>query len=215
VNARRLAAVFAVAGIAPASLAAQKAQLEVSAIGGRVEHRVSVDSRIEQAAGTVFGLSARYRIVGGWAELDGHASGGKLSAALKAGDDLSLGEAELRGSVLPLEWLAFQASVTRRSYTNSVARQRWTALGVGAEARLDILPGVRGILRTTLLPSVAVNGLERPDLAVSAASGLELDRGLLTAAIVYSVDRFDFGAVDGVARRQELSGLQIRFGVKR
>src|SRR2546425_12925487 len=84
---------------------------------------------------------------------------------------------------------------------SAIARQRWTTVGLGAEARLDFATSpVRGVLRGGLLPVVAVHGLPGPDVALTAAAGMEYRSGSITGGLVYELERYDFPG-GGAGRR--------------
>jgi hypothetical protein len=83
---------------------------------------------------------------------------------------------------------------------------------VGAEARLDFATSpVRGILRGGLLPVVSVNGLPRPDVALTATAGIEYRTGPVTAGVFYGLERYDFPDQGGGRRLEQVRTLAFRF----
>jgi hypothetical protein len=70
------------------------------------------------------------------------------------------------------------------------------------------------VLQTTLLPVVRVSGLTSPDLGIITAGGLEYRAGRLAAAAFYGLERFDFPAVAGSRRREQVAGLRFRLGLQ-
>jgi hypothetical protein len=195
-------------------LAAQL-RLEGAALVGRTEHRVDAGFGVASSVGTSFGAMGRVQF-GGPFELEARALGGKLSADSLARDDRSYGELRARGSVLALPWLALQGSATIRTYDLEPARQRWTQLGAGAEARFDFASGVvRSHVRATLLPHVAVSGLPAPDFGIAGATGIQVNYGRLLGALEYEVERYVFPTrTDGGKRREQLAGLGVRLGAR-
>jgi len=117
--------------------------------------------------------------------------------------------------VLTIPWLALHAGVSVRSYSTALVRQRWTALRFGGEARLAFVGGgVTGTLRADILPSVSVSGLERPSRAYAAGAGLDWRVGVVTLGVRYELERYDFPAVLGVQRREQLSMLTAHAGLR-
>ena len=190
-------------------------RVEGSAVVGRMEHRVDAGYGVASSTGTTFGAAALVRY-GSTLELEAQGIGGTLVADSVARDDRSLGEIDARVSVLPLPWLAVHAAGTLRSYDLLPARQRWTEVGAGAELRMDFASGqVRGIVRSTLLPHVAVSGLPGPDFGIASAAGVRAERGRLSGAVEYTLERYVFGGEPAVAgRHEQLAGLSLRLGAR-
>lgn len=178
---------------------------------GRAEHRVDFGHGVESSTGTVIGGAVRASF-GATLELDASARGGSLRA--EAGEDRTMGEIGLRASMTPMDWVAAFVVATVRSYELAPATQRWTQVGAGAELRSDFAGGlVRGIVRGTLYPHVAVSDVASPDLGVSAGVGLSARRGRLLGGVEYTIDRYSFPAGAGAARRHEqLAGLTLSVG---
>jgi hypothetical protein len=193
-----------------------RAQLAVQGSGlvAMAEHRVDAGQGVEQSSGTLLGAEGRL-FIGSRVELLLHAAGGKLTADSAQADTRDLGEAEFRASVLTIPWLALHAGVSVRSYSTALVRQRWTALRFGGEARLAFVGGgVTGTLRADILPSVSVSGLERPSRAYAAGAGLDWRVGVVTLGVRYELERYDFPAVLGVQRREQLSMLTAHAGLR-
>jgi len=192
------------------------AQLGVQAAGvaAMAEHRVNAGRGVEQSSGTLLGAEGML-FIGTRMEFFVHAAGGKLTADSAFADDRDVGEAEVRASVLTVPWLALHAGFSVRSFGAALARQRWTALRFGGEARLAFVGGVvTGVLRGEILPGVTVSGLERPSRAYAAGAGLEYRAGVLTAGLRYDLERYDFPLVAGVERREQLSSLKAHVGLR-
>lgn len=192
------------------------AQLGLGA-GGAVafaEHRVRAGGGVEQASGTLQGGFARLA-VGSRFELVGEALRGELTADSAGADDRKLTQVVARAAVLPVPWLALVGGVTAQTHATQIARQRWVAARFGAEARLAFVGGAfRGIVRAELMPSVSVSGLDGPNRALAAAAGLEWEAGVLVARLQYEFERYDFPLVGAVARREQLSSLSARLGLR-
>jgi len=100
--------------------------------------------------------------------------------------------------------------------STAIARQRWTMVEAAAEARFDFTTNaVRGVVRAGLLPVVSVNGLPRPDVALTAAAGIEYRSGVVTGGLFYGLERYDFPDRGAGRRLEQVSTLTIRFGARR
>jgi len=138
---------------------------------------------------------------------------GSLDAAGPGAIDRDIADVGAEVDVVALPWLAAQAGVRRRTYSTVLARQRWTTLHVGAEARLPFTQtGVSGIVRGAVLPGVWVNGLDQPDLAFTVASGMEYRHGRASVAVLYSVERYRFPAGAQPSRREQIAALALEAG---
>lgn len=138
---------------------------------------------------------------------------GSLDAAGPGAIDRDVAEVGAEVEVVALHWLAIQTGVRRRTYSTLVARQRWTTLNVGAEARIPFSEtGVSGIVRFALLPGVWVNGLTAPNLAFGAVSGMEYRRGRASVAVLYGLERYRFPVGAKAARREQLAALALKAG---
>jgi hypothetical protein len=178
---------------------------------GRADHRVDFGYGVEAASGTVLG-GAVGATLGATLELDASARGATLRS--EAGEDRTMGEIAVRAGVRPLDWAAAFVTGVLRAYELAPATQRWTQLGAGAELRSDFGGGaVRGIVRGTLYPQVAVSGLTSPDLGVAAMVGLSARRGRVTGSLEYTVERYAFPTLaDGLQRHEQLTGLTLGIG---
>src|SRR2546429_5068283 len=79
---------------------------------------------------------------------------------------------------------------------------------------LPICP-VRGVLRGGVLPVVAVNGLPGPDVALTAAAGMEYRSGSIAGGLFYELERYDFPDVGTGRRLEQVTKLTFRFTVRR
>lgn len=136
--------------------------------------------------------------------------GGSLSAANASAISRDVGELGLSAGFRAQPWLRLRAGLTRRVYGTVIARQAWTLMHVGAEARVPFLGGaVQAVAGGAWFPLVAVNGLPHPDLALTATTGLEYRVSRMTLDLRYTLERYDFPA-SPARRLEQFSGLQLR-----
>jgi len=186
--------------------------VRVAVTSGRAEHIVALGNTPESASGSTLGVALSVTPIP-WLDIYGRSASGSLTAAENARGNHDLAEVEAGASVLVLPWLAAMASVEGRSYSGTLASQRWIALRTGAEARLDLANGAaRGVIRASFLPKVTVDGLASPTLAIGSATGIELRRKRFFASLLYSIDRFDFPAGADEKRSEQLSSLMLQAG---
>jgi len=115
----------------------------------------------------------------------------------------------------PLTWLALQSGVTVRSFGTAVARQRWTLVRAGAEARIPLSGEIMwAVGRAHLLPVVSVNGLPNAATAFDAGTGLGYRRGRLIIDLTYAVERCDFPSQGSTRRSEQIGTLTIRGGAQ-
>lgn len=196
-----------------ANLPAQRG-FSISAAGAAAHHRVNGARGVEQSSGMLFGGEGSFRS-GGWLEVDARMLSGSLTADSSNAETRDVSQGEFEIGVLPVPWIALQAGIETRTFATDLLRQRWIAARTGAEVRMALAGGaVQGIVRLALMPSVSVSGIDSPDLAIAAGSGIELDRGRITGAILYSFERFDFPANAAIRRREQFSTLSARIGLK-
>jgi hypothetical protein len=199
--------------VAP-DLAGQVA-VQGSVLIGRAEHRVLDGGTIVAASGTLFGgafsISVRDRI-----EVRGEALGGRLSTgAAPETDDHDLAQLQLFAGLKVRPWLLLEGGPVLRNFTNSLARQHWTAFQVGAEARVPLaFESVHGVFRGYWMPVVSVRGLPRPDIALAAGAGLEWRGPRIGVSMAYLLERYDFAAAAGSNRPEELSIVQIQVSLR-
>lgn len=206
------AAFLLLAGAAPRPATAQ---LTLSGAGfvSSVEHRVTAGGGLEATVGTVFGAAATVTL--GTVALDAAAAGGNLSATTATADNQAFATAWLRAALRPMPWLALTAGLSIAAFDTPLARQRWTTTRVGAEARLPFLTGAfTAMVRGELFPTTSVTGLDKPDLAFSAGTGLQWHGGPFTASLVYALERYDFPPTGGIRRREQLSTLTACLGLR-
>src|SRR5690242_20817702 len=102
-----------------------------------------------------------------------HAAAGSLSGQVTDAEQRDVGELGVRASFAPAPWVALVGGATSRTYTSAIARQRWTIVDLGAEARLDFATTpVRGVLRAGVRPVVAVRGLPGLEVGLAAWAGV-------------------------------------------
>jgi len=177
------------------------------------EHRVDAGYGVERAWGAILGGGASLRL-GARVELGLRVQGGRLNAATPGAVDRDVGAVGVEAGVRAVPWLTFRAGAQRRTYSSVIARQGWTMVDVGAEVRLTFARGtISGVTRAALVPVVSVSGLPRPDVAVTAATGLQLRRRGLTLGALYSLERYDFPAQGANPRLEQLAAVTLRLDV--
>ena len=177
------------------------------------EHRVDVGYGVERSRGAILGGGARVRL-GARVELALRVQGGWLNAATPGAVDRDVGEVGLEAGVRAAPWLTFRAGAQRRAYSSMIARQGWTLVDVGAEVRFAFARGtITGVTRAAVVPVVSVSGLPRPDVAVTAATGLQIRRRGATLGALYSLERYDFPAQGAISRREQLAAVTLRLDV--
>jgi len=181
---------------------------------GRAEHRVLDAGASVVSSGTLLGGALGF--VGGEWEVWAEVMGGRLAAAdSPAMEDREIAEVALLASVRVRPWLRLRGGPWVRSYFNTLARQRWTMLRFGAEARVPLaVESVRVVLRGDWMPIANVSGLQRPEIAFAAGVGLEWRRKRIGVSTLYTLERYDFPANAGGRRLEEFAALQIRTSVR-
>jgi len=212
VNAARLiwASIVAVCALALAPVqAAGQMSLHGRAEIGRVEYRVRDSGTVQPSSGVVFG-GALGLLIGDRFAVWGEARGGRLAAASAEGEDRDVAEVQLAGEAYLRPWLTAQGGVNVRSYSTPLARQRWTTLRLGAEARVPLaLDGVHGLVRAQWMPVVSVSGLEHPEFALAAGVGVEWRGPRVSVRALYTLERYDFSGSAAAQRLEEVSSLQV------
>jgi len=179
------------------------------------DHQVDIGYGAEESTGLLLGAEGAVTFRSRWT-LAARAAGGSLSTDAAGAESRDVGEVGIRGSVDLTRWLALRGGATWRTYSTAVARQRWTMVEAAAEARFDFTTNaVRGVVRAGLLPVVSVNGLPRPDVALTAAAGIEYRSGVVTGGLFYGLERYDFPDRGAGRRLEQVSTLTIRFGARR
>ncbi len=180
-----------------------------------VEHRVDIGYGVEKSSGPLLGAEGAVAL---WSRLAVgiRAAGGSLSTQAVGAQDRDLGELGIQASVVAVGWLALRGGATWRTYSTAIARQRWTTVELGAEARLDFATSpVRAVLRAGLLPVVSVEGLPGPDVALTAAAGIEYSARSVTGGLFYGLERYDFPDQGTGRRLEQVSTLTLRLSVRR
>ena len=206
--------IFLALAIAPRATCAQL-RTTGTASASLFMHQVDIGYGVEESTGLVFGVEGEID-AGARLVLVVHAAGGSLSTQAIGAQDRNVGEIGVRASVVPRPWLALFGGAMSRTYSTALARQRWTTVELGAEARADFatIP-VRGVLRGGLLPVVSVRGLPDPNVALTAAAGLEYSTGAFTGGMFYGLERYDFPDTGAGRRLEQVSTFSFRFSVQR
>jgi hypothetical protein len=177
-----------------------------------VKHRVDAGYGVEPSSGAVFGSEV---MVGASDRLTVQllVQTGSLHAGAPGAITRDVSEIAARLEAVAFPWLTLQAGAGRRTYSTLLARQSWTMITVGAEARLAFSEsGVSGTASGAILPAVWVNALERPDLAFTGAAGMEYRPGRAILALLYSLERYRFPAGATAQRREQTAALTLKAG---
>jgi len=199
--------------VPPAAAVAQGRSLAFAGEVAFAEHRVddrSVGGGVEISTGTLFGAGVRVR-VGSRGTIAAAGRTGVLHPGRGATLSRDLAEVGLDGAFRMRDWFDVIAGVRVRSYTTMLARQRWTAPYLGAAARVPFaVQGLRGLLDVVVHPFASVNGLPRPEFAISSGAGLAYARGRLDVQLRYSLERYDFARRTTNERLEQLSALTLQ-----
>lgn len=187
--------------------------LTVAGLVGASEHRVDVGFEVERSSGLVGG--GRISVVfPPRVTLRVTALAGRLERDSANADDRDVADVGFDAGYRALSWLTFVTGVRTRTYTAPIARQRWTSLQLGAEARIPLLDGaIEGVGRFLLLPLVSVSDLDQPELAFTTGAGIDYHVGAVAVGLRYALERYDFAARQGVARREQLSSLRLELSL--
>jgi hypothetical protein len=198
--------------LAPGAVGAQL-PTTVSAVVGVVEHETTLYGQSTRVEGPVFGgvvEVAPFRFT----DFSLQVTGGTLSAATSATSDQSYVDARLTGSAQAFPWLSFQLGFDARGYGEAVGTQRWLSVLAGAEAHATIFDGAaRAVFGFGLLPLVSVSQQERPNLAVSATTGVQFLRAPLSGAVLFRFERYDFPSTGTFSRSDQVAMLYLQLGV--
>jgi hypothetical protein len=164
---------------------------------------------VEVSSGPLFSVGLRAAFGSRWiAGLEGMA--GSLSAE-GLGPDRDVGQLRATLGFQAATWLTLETAAGTRTYTAAIARQRWTAVALGAEARLPFgSGGVEGVARIALQPVVTVSDLDESNPGVLAAAGVRYRSRRATLGVSYWIERHDFAPVGGLTRHERLAGLMVR-----
>jgi hypothetical protein len=174
----------------------------------------SVGAGVEISTGTLFGAGVRVAFPsGGGIGLVGRT--GVLHRGRGATLPRDVAELGVDGAYRMRDWLDLVAGVRIRSYTTAIGRQRWTAPYLGAAVRVPFaLRGWRGLMDVALHPFASVNGLSRPEFAISGGAGMAYGRGRLDLQLRYSLERYDFARGTANQRLEQLSALTLQVQVR-
>jgi len=178
------------------------------------DHRVDAGLGVERATGLLVGGTTRLRRRGVALTLSGEA--GHLTAVQGSGGiDRDVSQVAAVAEFTPLPWLVLETGVTLRSFGTVVARQRWTLVRAGAEARVPLSgDAFWAVGHAHLLPLVSVNGLPNAATAFDAGTGLAYRRGRLLFDLTYTLERCDFPSQGSTRRSEQLGTLALRGGAE-
>ncbi len=198
----------------PVIAGAQGMELSAVVTLMRGDHRVDAGFGAERATGLLAGGAARLRFRGIALALTGET--GHLTAVQGSGAiDRDISQVGATAQFTPLPWLVLESGVTLRSFGTVVARQRWTLVRAGAEARIALSGETFWALgHAHLLPIVRVNGLPNAATAFDAGTGLAYQRGRILFALTYTLERCDFPPQGSTRRTEQLGTLALSGGVQ-
>ncbi len=198
----------------PAIAAAQGVELSGALTLTHGDHRVDAGLGVERATGLLVGGATRLRRHGVALTLSGET--GHLTAVQGSGGiDRDVSQLGAVAQFTPLPWLVLESGVTLRSFGTVVARQRWTLVRAGAEARVPLSGETFWALgHAHLLPVVRVNGLPNAATAFDAGTGLAYRRGRILFELTYTLERCDFPSQGSTRRSEQLGTLTLRGGVQ-
>jgi len=181
----------------------------------RADHRVDAGVGVERAAGVLVGGTTRLRLPHGIAFTVSGETGHLTAVQGTGGIDRDVSQLGAAVEFVPLAWLALESGVMVRSFGTVVARQRWTLVRAGAEARIPLSgETIWAVGRAHLLPVVSVNGLPNAATAFDAGTGLAYRRGRLVLDLTYTVERCDFPWQGSTRRSEQFGTLMIRGGAQ-
>ena len=177
-----------------------------------MKHRVDAGYGVEPSSGVVVGSEVTVG-TGDRFTVQLLMQTGSLRAQAPGAITRDVAEIAARLDAVALPWLMVQAGAGRRTYSTLLARQTWTMIDVGGEARVVFSEsGVTGTVRAAILPSVGVSGLDSPDLAFTGAAGMEYRSGHAIFALLYSLERYRFPASAMAQRREQTAALTLKAG---
>jgi hypothetical protein len=174
------------------------------------EHRVNAGFGVERSSG-LLGAGQVVLALPPRVELVARAGAGTLERDSANAQDRHAAEIGADARYRPLSWLWLETGVATRTYSAPIAVQRWTSVRLGAEARIPFYGHrAEAVGRLLFMPLDDATGIDQPDLAVTAAAGVEYRLGAVGLALLYGLERYDFPAQGGVARVEQLSALTLR-----
>jgi len=196
--------------------------LSLSAVVMHAAHSTRDTNFVDKRTGLLYGGTlelAPHRGI----KLTGEFRTGQLSPTRGSGEDLKITEVEADITLQPTPWFGLRGGYVMRSTTTDLAAQRWTFPRASAVARFSFVGGaITTITGLSLLPGAAYTGYldaqgdqVNPDpLSLAGEAGLEVNTGLLSAALVYYAERFTFPKVNNnsTSRTDQFSALRLRVG---
>ncbi|NUO64954.1 MAG: hypothetical protein HOQ11_01185 [Gemmatimonadaceae bacterium] len=193
----------------PARLA-DRFQPAASGVIGIADHRVDAGLGFERTSGLLLGVQVEATPLEGTL-LSVRALGGALGAHTPSTDARDVGEIAATARMRLVPWLDARAGLTTRTFTSSLARQRWTSAAIGADLRMTMLEGrLEGTAGAQLLPFVRVSGHESPNASFGASMGLRYVARRYLVGLGYQLERYDFPSVADRRRLEEHTMLTLR-----
>ena len=189
-------------------------QPAASAVVGLADHRVDAGFGVERTTGLLFGVQMEATPLEGTL-LSVRALGGSLGARTAATDPRDVGELGATARMRLVPWLDARAGLTTRTFSSSLARQRWTSAAIGADVRMTMLEGrMEGTVGGQFLPLVRVSGHTSPEAAFGASMALRYVARRYLVALGYQLERYDFPTIADQRRLEEHTMLTLRAGYR-
>jgi hypothetical protein len=143
------------------------------------------------------------------------------------GEDMTVNEAEANLTISPAPWFGFGGGFVKRGEKTTLATQHWSFPRVTAETHFTFVGGaVTTVTGISLLPGATYTGYLDPSdttgtkhvnpsaFSMAGQAGLELRTGVLSAGLMYYVEKFSFPVIKGETRRDQFSALRLRIGLQ-
>ena len=197
--------------------------LALSANAGQVAHASHLTSTYtERRSGLMYGGNAEVAPFG-WLGLSADFRTGTLSTNQATGEEMTVSEVQADVTFSPAPWFGFGGGYVRRMEKTQLATQRWDFPRVSAAVRFPFVGGaVTSVTGLSVLPGASYTGyadslgttIKPNPFSLAGEAGLELRTGVISAALMYYVERFSFPVVAGEARRDQFSALRLKVGLQ-
>jgi hypothetical protein len=201
--------------------------LALSAVAGQVTHSSHItDVFTESHSGLLVGGNAVLAPLS-WLKVTGDYRTGTLTNDKPTGEDMTVNEAEANLTISPAPWFGFGGGFVKRGEKTTLATQHWSFPRVTAETHFTFVGGaVTTVTGISLLPGATYTGYLDPSdttgtkhvnpsaFSMAGQAGLELRTGVLSAGLMYYVEKFSFPVIKGETRRDQFSALRLRIGLQ-
>lgn len=181
---------------------------------GFLEERVDAGYGLEKFSGLAleFGVTAR---LSSRLAVDARGLGAELPASNVEDLDRRVGEADALARYRIASVWGVYAGVTLRSISNDAGSQHWVIGRVGAEVRPAFSGGrLHAVGRFGLIPLASVQGLSSAAITFDGAVGFEYEHDRISLSLLYAVEQFAFTDAADVDRKEQMSRLMLRGGLR-